>query len=76
MAPLKRFLLVVAFAALVAAETDVLVAAREMKPSEPMMNSAAPFSDKKLYFAPRVPLFIPPRLPPSKIRARGDARAP
>ena len=73
---LKRFFVVITLIALISAESAMIhAAAREIKPTEPTVRSAAAVSDEKTYIAPRVTLFIPPRLPPSKIKARA-AMAP
>ena len=67
---LKRFFVVFTLIALFSAETAMIHAsAREIKPMEPRMSSAAAVSDEKPIVAPRWTLFVPPRLPPSRMKA-------
>ena len=68
---LKRFFVVITLIAHFSAEAAMIhAAAGEIKPTEPTMRSAAAVSDEKPYIAPRGTFFNPPRLPPTRMKAR------
>ncbi|WVZ84066.1 hypothetical protein U9M48_031139 [Paspalum notatum var. saurae] len=73
MAPKRFFVLMILVFLVAAAETAVLDATTAKSSESTMASSAAGISEEKLWIAPRVPLFIPPRLPPNRMRARQQA---